>query len=129
MVSFIVILAAGISTEYKKMSAYNSYKVYKGIISRIEKNYSFTKISLYSIGVMFDGEKELAFDYVISDREASEYAEGTDIILIDFVKLGKAGRFKNYIYDSVVTEKQKVLREQYAASRLNKYILIGCHHQ
>lgn len=129
MVSFIVILAAGISTEYKKMSAYNSYKVYKGIISRIEKNYSFTKIPLYSIGIMFDGEKELAFDYVISDREASEYAEGTEIILIDFVKLGKGGKAKNYIYNSVMTERQKILREQSAASRLNKYILIGCHHQ
>lgn len=111
------------------MSAYNSYKVYKGIISRIEKNYSFTKISLYSIGVMFDGEKELAFDYVISDREASEYAEGTEIILIDFVGCGNVPKAKNYIYASVMTERQKCLRESEAASRLNKYILVKGHHQ
>lgn len=129
MVILIGILIAGIANEYKKLSVYNSYKVYKGEILRIEKNYSFKERPLYSIAVMLPDQSEREFDYNLSDDEAAEYAVGTDIILIDFVKLGKAGRFKNYIYDSVVTEKQKVLREQSAASRLNKYILIGCHHQ
>ena len=129
MVILIGILIAGIANEYKKLSVYNSYKVYKGEILRIEKNYSFKERPLYSIAVMLPDQSEREFDYNLSDDEAAEYAVGTYIILIDFVKLGKAGRFKNYIYDSVVTEKQKVLREQSAASRLNKYILIGCHHQ
>lgn len=129
MVILIGILIAGIANEYKKLSVYNSYKVYKGEILRIEKNYSFKERPLYSIAVMLPDQSEREFDYSLSDDKAAEYAVGTEIILIDFVKLGKAGRFKNYIYDSVVTEKQKVLREQYAASRLNKYILIGCHHQ
>lgn len=43
MVILIGILIAGIANEYKKLSVYNSYKVYKGEILRIEKNYSFKK--------------------------------------------------------------------------------------
>lgn len=124
MVILIGILIAGIANEYKKLSVYNSYKVYKGEILRIEKNYSFKERPLYSIAVMLPNQSEREFDYNLSDDEAAEYAVGTEIILIDFVRYGNVPKAKNYIYASVMTERQKCLRESEAASRLNKYILV-----
>lgn len=129
MVILIGILIAGIVNEYKKLSVYNSYKVYKGEILRIEKNYSFKERPLYSIAVMLPDQSEREFDYNLSDDEATEYAVGAEIILIDFVRCGNVPKAKNYIYDSVMTERQKNLRESEATLRLNKYILVKGHHQ
>lgn len=105
MVILIGILIAGIVNEYKKLSVYNSYKVYKGIISHIEKNYSFKERPLYSIAVMLPDQSEREFDYSLSDDKAAEYAAGTEIILIDFVRCGNVPKAKNYIYASVMTER------------------------
>lgn len=73
---------------------------------------------------MLPNQSEREFDYNLSDDEAAEYAVGTEIILIDFVRYGNVPKAKNYIYASVMTERQKCLRESEAASRLNKYILV-----
>jgi len=129
MVILIGILIAGIANEYKRLSVYNSYKVYKGVISHIEKNYSFKERPLYSIVVMLPDQSEREFDYSLSDDKAAEYEAGTEIILIDFVRCGNVPKAKNYIYESVMTERQKNLRELEAASRLNKYILVNGHYQ
>lgn len=126
MLIFIGTLITGIIKEYNDLSVYNSYKVYKGIISHIEKNDAFSKIPLYNISVMLTDKKEINLDYNISDTEALEYARKTEIILIDFIKICKPKKAKNYIYDSVITDKQKWQREQDTASKLNKYILIPC---
>lgn len=106
--------------EYKGLRKYSSYKVYKINITSAEKNEAFKSYDLYRISAEICGtESTVSFDICLNDVPKSA-------ILIDFVRLANPQRAKNYVYDSVISEKRQYMWEKSHVSSLGKYILLPC---
>lgn len=84
----ILLLIAEIFHENNRMKFYSQYKVYKGVIEGISRNTACAE-PLYNIDVLLADDTKVNFNYLLNDKEASELACKTEIILIDFIRVKK----------------------------------------
>ena len=119
----ILALIAEAFHEYKSISVFNQYKVYKGVIGKICRSTEFKK-PVFCVEVLLPDDTNVVFNYLADDREGSELTSETEIILIDFI------RVKNNIVNPSVNNRN-VRRKRYASNKIrnNKYIILKSESQ
>ncbi|MGN1102195.1 MAG: hypothetical protein ACI4RG_08390 [Huintestinicola sp.] len=115
----ILALIAEAFHEYKSISVFSQYKVYKGVIGKICRSTEFKK-PVFCVEVLLPNNTNALFNYLADDSEGSELTSETEIILIDFIR----------VKDNIVNPRN-VRRRRYASNKIrnNKYIILRSESQ